>query len=390
MTLLLALIVAPLALLTLCFGVELLAGIRPLAPDQPVPPENAPTVIIVPAHDEEPIISATLDELGKVAVDRAHVLLVADNCSDRTARIARNIGVDVIERNDNARRGKGYALDFARAHLRADPPDIVIIFDADCAAERGSIERLIERCVATGKPCQARYIQTPAPDGTPALQLSTFAFYIKNVVRQRALQRIAGRVHLLGTGMAIPWRLFEQIDLASGNIVEDLEIGLELAEAGHRPLSMEDALVTSDPASEQDTLEQRRRWEGGYLQSARAWVPRIATHSLRRGDLRGLWMAINLLIPPIALLVLLDLGALIAAALAHRLLGAAEWPLLLLAAALLFAAIALALAWASGGSRFITPGGIARIPAYLAWTLPLYLGLARHGAPKEWLRTRRE
>jgi len=273
--------------------------------------------------------------------------------------------------------------------LRADPPAIVVIIDADCTAAPGSIERLVAACATSGRPCQANYVQTPAPDGPPALQLSTFAFYIKNVVRQRALQRLAGRVHLLGTGMAFPWALFEQVELATANIVEDLETGLQLANAGHPPLAVEEAIVSSDPAAQADTLEQRRRWEGGYLASAARWVPRMVVRSLGRGDLGGLWAAIDLLIPPLALLVTLDVAALLAAALLHAFVGGALWPLLALAAALAFAGIALAIAWAAGGSRYVTLGGLARIPVYLLWKLPLYAGLARKGSPKEWVRTRR-
>jgi cellulose synthase/poly-beta-1,6-N-acetylglucosamine synthase-like glycosyltransferase len=241
----------------------------------------------------------------------------------------------------------------------------------------------------SGRPCQASYVQTPARAGPPALQLSTFAFYIKNVVRQRALQRLAGRVHLLGTGMAFPWALFEQVELATANIVEDLEIGLQLANAGYPPLAVEEAIVSSDPAAQADTLEQRRRWEGGYLASAARWVPRMVVRSLGRGDLGGLWAAIDLLIPPLALLVTLDVAALLAAALLHAFVDGALWPLLALAAALVFAGIALTIAWAAGGSRYVTLGGLARIPVYLLWKLPLYAGLARKGSPKEWVRTRR-
>jgi hypothetical protein len=156
------------------------------------------------------------------------------------------------------------------------------------------------------------------------------------------------------------------------------------------PLSVEEAQIFSAAAAQDGTLEQRRRWEGGYLTSAVRWVPRTLFESIGRGDLGGVWATLDLLIPPIALLVLLDLGALIAAVLGLCLSGASAWPLLLLAGALLFATIALATAWASGGSRFVPLSSIARIPGYLIWKLPLYLGFARHGVPKEWLRTPRE
>ena len=389
MTLAVALILCPLALLTLCFGIELIAGVRPIGCGQVGSARDAAAVIVIPAHDEELIIGATLEALRHVADNWIRILVVADNCEDGTAKIATNMGVEVVERIDHARRGKGFALDFARQHLRADPPAIVVIIDADCTAAPGSIERLVAACATSGRPCQANYVQTPAPDGPPALQLSTFAFYIKNVVRQRALQRLAGRVHLLGTGMAFPWALFEQVELATANIVEDLEIGLQLANAGHPPLAVEEAIVSSDPAAQADTLEQRRRWEGGYLASAARWVPRMVVRSLGRGDLGGLWAAIDLLIPPLALLVTLDVAALLAAALLHAFVGGALWPLLALAAALAFAGIALTIAWAAGGSRYVTLGGLARIPVYLLWKLPLYAGLARKGSPKEWVRTRR-
>ena len=389
-TLLIALIASPLVLLTLCFALELFIGSRSLQRGvNEIPATTIRSAIIVPAHNEQLVISATLEKLQKSPPMNSHILVVADNCGDGTAKIATNIGVEVIERNDPARRGKGFALDFARAHLSSDPPDVVVIFDADCAAGEGSIERLVSRCAESGSPCQAKYVLTPTPNASPALQLSAFAFYIKNVVRQRAIQRLAGRGHLLGTGMAFPWPLFEKIHLATANIVEDLEIGLDLAEAGHPALAVEDAEITSAPASAKDTLEQRRRWEGGYLATAARRVPRMLARSLARGDFGGLWAALDLLIPPLALLILLDVAVLCLAALAVWLAGAAAWPPLVLGATLGLAGIALAIAWATGGSRYVTLGALARIPAYIVWKLPLYLGLARHGAPKEWLRTER-
>src|SRR5258708_20359656 len=299
---------------------------RPLRQPRMRTARQANAVIIVPAHDEEAVIADGLAALKEAATGRAKVLLVADNCSDSTAEIARSLGVDVVERIDPARRGKGYALDFARTALRRDPPDVVVIIDADCSTDAESIERLIERCVAIGSPCQAVYLQRPTPGGAPTLQLSTFAFYIKNLVRQRALQRLAGGVHLLGTGMALPWSAFERADLGAGNIVEGLEMGLELAEAGHRAMLIEDAAVWSDPASARDTFDQRRRWEGGYLESAAKWAPRIFLRSLLRGDPRLLWSSLNLLIPPFTLLVLLDLSALLLSIIAIWLAGFRPWP----------------------------------------------------------------
>jgi cellulose synthase/poly-beta-1,6-N-acetylglucosamine synthase-like glycosyltransferase len=266
---------------------------------------------------------------------------------------------------------------------------VVLIVDADCMIDGTSITRLINRCVATQSPCQATNLQAPALQASPAVQLSTFAFFIKNVIRQRALQRLAGRVHLLGTGMALPWSIFERSDLATSSIVEDLKLGQELAQAGHAPKFMEGATIWSNAETERNTLSQRRRWEGGFLQNALSAGPKYLLGSILRADLRGAWAAINLMTPPFALLLLLDLMALLLGFSGSWFIGARLWPALLLAAAIAVAFIALALAWHAGGSRFVTLAGLARVPFYLIWKLPLYLGFARGGAPKEWLRTGR-
>ena len=105
--------------------------------------------------------------------------------------------------------------------------------------------------------------------------------------------------------------------------------------------------------------------------------------------MRGAWAAINLMIPPFALLLLLDLMALLLGFSMSWFIGARLWPALLLTAVIAVAFIALALAWHAGGSRFVTLAGLARVPFYLIWKLPLYLGFARGRAPKEWLRTGR-
>ena len=103
-------------------------------------PARAGTLaVLMPAHDEaggiEPAIRAVLAQLA--AGDR--LLVVADNCSDATAAVARAAGAEVIERSDRVRRGKGYALDHGVRWLEQAPPAAVVILDADCiAAPRGA------------------------------------------------------------------------------------------------------------------------------------------------------------------------------------------------------------------------------------------------------------
>jgi glycosyltransferase involved in cell wall biosynthesis len=390
MTSTLALILAPLTLLTFALAIELFVGLRPLSRPVVGQVKGVRVTIIVPAHDEAPILDQSLAMLTAAASGLADILLIADNCTDSTANIARLRGVEVVERFDAANRGKGFALDCARGHLQGNPPGVVLVIDADCAIDSQSLERLVTYCATSGRPCQAIYLQEAVPHGPTRLQLSTFAFYIKNVVRQRALFRLAGRVHLHGSGMAIPWSLFECAKLGNSNIVEDLEMGLEFTSMGHPPLMVEEALVLSKPAILKETIEQRRRWEGGFLASAAKWAPSILLSSIRDRQLRELWAAIDLLVPPFALLLLMDVLGLTFGTLAWASGLVQVWPAVFLLLALCSAGAGLLGAWASGGSRFVRLSSLLKLPLYLLWKIPLYIWLARHGAPKEWVRTRRD
>ena len=269
MTVILALCATPLFLLTCCFVAEIFVGLKPLPELLVRSGGTAGAVIVVPAHDEELVLGASLEQLKASAKGCARILLVADNCSDRTAQIGRDAGVEVVERIEPERRGKGFALDFARSYLASNQPQVVLIVDADCSIDRASVLRLIRSCAGTGRPCQATNLQRPNLAASPLVQLSTFAFFIKNVIRHRALTRLAGRAHLLGTGMAFPWTIFAEAELATSSIVEDVKLGQELADSGHAAVFVEQAAVWSRAESNDNTIAQRQRWEGGFLQHAK-------------------------------------------------------------------------------------------------------------------------
>ena len=88
--------------------------------------------VLVPAHDEGAVLLQTIADIQMQLRPGDRLLVVADNCADDTAGIARAAGAEVVERHDPDKRGKGYALDFGIRHLALDPPEVVIIIDADC------------------------------------------------------------------------------------------------------------------------------------------------------------------------------------------------------------------------------------------------------------------
>ena len=385
MTALILLILVGPAIVTVAFTIQMAAGLRrqKVANDRLCGAVR--TVVVMPANNEAFIIGATLTRLLPELEGWAKLLIVADNCSDETAAIGRSFGVEVIERASALERGKGYALAFAQDYLRADPPAAVIIFDADCVSDRASLLRLSKQAVDSGRPSQAIYLMRPDPTAPPLVQVSSFAFMIKNLIRQRGLQRLADQVHLTGTGMAFEWALFEAAPLASGNIIEDVELGRELARRGHPPMLVEDATVWSAPASVAGTLIQRRRWEGGFLALARQQAPNALYGALRDRNWRTLVVAIDLLIPPLSLLAMIDLVALLSAGALTLAMNAPLWPLILTGCICMAAVAQIVRAWRKEGQDLISGQTLMRLPIYVLWKIPLYLNLMR-ARPSGWVR----
>lgn len=385
---LVVILLAPFAILTAFFALEIMLGLRP-ARGEAREGESASAVIVIPAHDEAEVIGKTLEALRTAMGEDMRILVVADNCTDTTGEIARDHGVEVVERTNAQERGKGFALAFAVEHLTMAAPDVFVVLDADCSTDAASLRNLVDAAAASGRPSQAINLLQPNRQSSPLVQLSTFGFMLKNLVRQRGLQRLAGRVHLTGTGMAMPFDQFRASAKTRSSIVEDLALGLELAAAGHPPMLVSNAVVWSEGSTEQGTLVQRRRWEGGFLSTALKWGFREALQGVATGRPRTILAGLDLMVPPLALFAILNIAALIVAGVLTFALGSAWWPVITQFGLLLLALLAVFAAWLREGRAFISLGVLARLPLYVLWKLPMYVGLARGGTPKEWLRTGR-
>ena len=158
----------------------------------------------------------TLDDVKKQLQRGDRLLVVADNCTDDTTAVARAAGVEVTERHDLARIGKGYALEWGIRQLRTDPPETVIIIDADCRLLNDTLNRLASLSAATKQPVQSLYLMS-APDASSIdYKVAMFAFRVKNWVRPLGLRALHLPCQLMGTGMAFPWAVISTADLATG------------------------------------------------------------------------------------------------------------------------------------------------------------------------------
>ena len=98
--------------------------------------DRRPTVtVLIAAHNEEAVIGGTIAAILPQLRNCDKLVVIADNCSDRTASVAKNFNAFVIERRNLEQKGKGYALDYGLRSIQQDPRDVVIIIDADCHVE---------------------------------------------------------------------------------------------------------------------------------------------------------------------------------------------------------------------------------------------------------------
>jgi cellulose synthase/poly-beta-1,6-N-acetylglucosamine synthase-like glycosyltransferase len=370
----------------LMFSIEVLLGLWRGRPHKIISGAYS-TCVLIPAHNEERIIRATLDRLHAVLPANASILVVADNCSDRTAEIVRQQGVPVIERFDADRRGKGFALDHGRDWLSKEPPECVIVFDADCTTDAKSLEDLIHFSTAKSAIVQSAYVFEPDHSVAPKVQISNFALWVKNVVRQRGANRLGGSAILTGTGMAFPWAVFAELPLATASIVEDLALTIDLVRAGRSPCYLDQAKMSSIAAIETATLEQRSRWEHGFLDGARRHGLPVVLGGMKRLDRKSMLLGLHLLVPPLSLLLM---TALLTAVILAGVAGMTGYWLSLIAVLgfLSLALFSVILAWLSGGYKWLKATAMVLLPMYLLWKIPVYLRYAL-GQTATWVRTDR-
>lgn len=371
------------------FSAQILASLPRRGPARPLPAGRPSVAVIVPAHDEATTIAVTLAAIRSQLRAGDRLLVVADNCTDDTAAIAAAAGAEVVCRSDAGRRGKGYALDAGlRRMARTGPRDTVLFVDADCIVGPAAVATLSALCHAEQRPIQAAYVLSVLPGAPSTHRIAAFSHMVKTVGRPLGWRRLRCPCHLNGTGMALPWGLAMAADLASGNLTEDLKLGMDLAMAGAAPRYCPDVRVDSTfPESRDGRRAQQMRWEHGHLALIGRYGPRLAWQAIRRRDPRLGLMALDLFVPPLAALAMGCAGLVGIAALLALATGRLA-PLVAAAALLAALSLSLLLAALRWGRGLVDWRDLAAVPRFLAGKAGILLGYAR-GPQKEWVRAER-
>ncbi len=350
---------------------------------------DARCVILIPAHNEELVIQSTLDSLKPEIQGNDQILVVADNCNDTTADIVRNSGCHVSERQDANNRGKGFALAHGLDQLKENPPQVVIIVDADCEAIPGTIQRLKAAAIQYQRPVQSRYLlQSPEGAGIKT-KVSEFAVLIKNRIRTKGLSFLGAPIPLLGSGMAFLWQDITSVPLASGEIVEDMKLGIELAGRGKGALYDDQTVILSDLPVTQAALEkQRERWEHGHMGMIQKFAGPLLAATVKSKSKNLLLFFLDLIIPPLSLLLMFTLVVFLFFAVMN--IFANLNTILSLVILLVLAVMScIFLSWLFAGRQILSPKELLHLPLYVLSKLGVYKGFVEK-KQTTWNRTDRD
>jgi cellulose synthase/poly-beta-1,6-N-acetylglucosamine synthase-like glycosyltransferase len=368
---------------------------------------------VIPAHNEEDVILATLQSLAAVQPPLP-VVVIADNCTDCTAQLARDAGAAVIERQNKDERGKGFALAYAFDLLMNGPgnggaiagsgADAYIVVDADTQVQPDFAVRLLAELPddpAVPAAVQGRYGVMNGSDGWRAALMSA-AFDLVNHVRLLAIDHAGGCLGLKGNGMAFTRGCLAQYPMTGRSVTEDLDYAMDLMQhGGIRVQYAPHAFVCAQmPVTGDQARSQRQRWEGGRYRVVRSRAPQLLKAVVKTGDLRFIGAMFELLQPPLAEQVAGCVG-ICSLALLCLMLGSPFAGLASIAAGfsvvsiLMYVFLGLGLA----GAKKETFKALAFAPIYIVWKLVLYaIGIVSGrrtgkadtgGADAEWVRTSR-
>ncbi len=346
-------------------------------------------VVVVPAHNEETGIAATVQSALTVDYppELRRVLVVADNCSDATAARAREAGALVLTRENKELRGKGYALELAFAHVaREKLGEAVVVIDADSLASPNLLRSFDALLAAGEQAAQAEY-GVRNPQASWRTRLMTVALAMFHRTRSLGRERLSLSCGLRGNGMCFTLPLLAKVPHAAYGLVEDVEYGILLGKNGVRVAYATDAWVLGEMVSGgKAAVSQRKRWEGGRAQM-RAMVRPLLAAALTRRSAMLLDLAMDIIVPPLATLgIVLFVFTLLEAAL-WALSGYPAPGMYLWLAGWAALSIYIARGMQHSGLGFGAVTALAYAPVYVLWKLTF----ARVGkSEKSWVRTARE
>lgn len=344
--------------------------------------------VLVPAHNEQALIERLLDSLADVDYPRSHVdvWVVADNCDDATASIARARGANVFERVDTTQRAKGFALRWLLAQLRdrGEQYDAYVVLDADSVVASNFL-RVMDARLSSGSHVIQAYYSVLNATASPLSTLRYLALTAVHYLRPLGRSMLGLSVGLKGNGMCFAAPVLEQFGWNWFTLAEDVEFHLALVRAGLRvDFAWETHVLADMPVTLVQAASQNARWERGRIELMRTHVPGLLAQAVARRSPVALDAAVEQLIPPLSLPLAVAVLCLIVALPLHLVV-----PALLGGFALGGQIVYLLTGAMLVGAPIRTYRALAYAPVYLAWKLALYATALVMPRSQAWVRTAR-
>ena len=241
--------------------------------------------MIVAAHNEEVVIGKLVESMLNQDYPRElfDVFVIADNCTDNTAKIARKYGVYVYERFNKEQKGKGYALEwiFSKIFNMEKKYDAVAIFDADNLVSKNWCKEINSKMLDGYKVVQG-YIDSKNPNDSWIATAYSIAFWTQNRMYQLARANAGLSNQIGGTGFAIDTNVLKEFGWGATCLTEDLEFSCKLILNGEKVGWAHDAIIYDEkPLTLKQSWVQRRRWMQGFTDVASRYFFKLLKKGLK-------------------------------------------------------------------------------------------------------------
>ena len=258
--------------------------------------------VVVAAHNEEAVIGPLAENLAQLNYPKEYydVFVIADNCTDQTATIARKAGAIVHSRFSAEKRGKGYALEwmFQRLFAMERKYDAVVVFDADNLVKENFLAEMNSKLCQGYKIIQC-YIDSKNPFDTWVTNSSSITFWVINRLLQLARFN-TGRLsnYLGGTGMCIAMDVLKELGWETTSLTEDLEFSIKALSSGIKTTWAHDTVVYDEkPLTFRQAWFQRKRWVQGHTDVAGRYFFPLIIMGIKKRRLMYFDAAIHLFQP---------------------------------------------------------------------------------------------
>ena len=240
--------------------------------------------LLIAAHNEEVVIGSLIESMLKLDYPREmyDIFVIADNCTDDTAKIARGYGVNVCERFAKDKRGKGYALEwmFAKLFDMKKQYDAIAIFDADNLVHKNFLKEINSKLQDGYKVVQG-YIDSKNPEDSWISAAYSIAFWTQNRMFQLARANVGFSNQIGGTGFAIETNTLKKLGWGATCLTEDLEFTCKLVLNGEKVGWAHDAIIYDEkPLKLAQSWSQRKRWMQGFTDVASRYFFKLVKKSI--------------------------------------------------------------------------------------------------------------